>query len=103
MIKDGLLTLIFVLSVQNSQSDMALNKFKSELGDWTKYMPKVWHKYIKIYLYRFYLEDKIRLSGDNVRNILLQIVERSKSVLLYGNTIRFDAKWFMMCPMEEFD
>ena len=98
MLKDWKLSFIFIIFIQKSQPDMVLNKFKSELGDWTKNMPKIWHNYIKMYLYRLYMWDKEQLPGDNVRNVLLQMVHTSRYLLLYGNKIRLTVNWFIFCP-----
>ena len=97
MSKDWMFTFIFILSIQNSQSDLGLIKFKTELGNWTKDMPKVWHNYIKMYLYRIYTENKTQLAEDNVRNILSKLQNTTESLLIFSNQIRLNLQWFSMC------
>ena len=49
---------------------------------------------LRCYLYRIFIESKEQLPGDDVRNVLLQMVHTSRYLLLYGNKIRLNVTWF---------
>ena len=77
-------TLIFLMAVKYSKSDIMLNQFQSELGDWREKMPKIWHEYIRMYFYNF-LQNKIHFLQGKVRHIIIQMMRHSKSLLLLSN------------------
>ena len=97
MSKDWMFTFIFIILIPKSQSDLGLNKFKTDLGDWKKDMPKVWHNYIKMYLYRMYIINKIQLPGDNAKSILSKLQNTSESLLIFSKQIRINMQTFFMC------
>ena len=78
MPRHKLLVLIFLMALKCVKSDITLNKFKSELGDWSKSMPKVWFSYIRMHLFK-YLEKYMKKS-QCVNSILWDryIVTRTK-------------------------
>ena len=65
----------------NGYSDIMLNHFKTELGDWTKNMTKAWHGYIRMCVFQ-YFKNKTHFYEQYGRNFLFHIVEKSKSLLL---------------------
>ena len=76
-----LLVLLFLIQLKCIKSDILLNKFKSELGDWNKNMPKLWFSYIRKHLYK-QLNKYIINYRKYVNNIMCYLLSRTKLLLV---------------------
>ena len=76
----------------NGYSDIMLNHFKTELGDWRKNMTKAWHGYIRMCVFQ-YFKNKTDFYKHYGRNFLFHIVEKSKSLLLVSKRRNVNEKW----------
>ena len=77
-------TFALLLVAKNGSSDVMLNQFKTELGDWREKITKAWHGYIRLYFFQ-YFKKITHLYHNYDRNFLFHIVYNSKSFLLINN------------------
>ena len=78
------LTLILLMTTNNSKLDLILKHFTNELKDWRKDAPKTWYAYIRMYLYMYY-KKRMKVDKDNMQNVLSDILCNSKSLLFTSN------------------
>ena len=79
------LTLIFLMTTNNSKLDLILKHFTNELKDWRKDTPKTWYAYIRMHLHMYY---KKRMKNDkDMHNVLSDILCNSKSLLLNSKKV----------------
>ena len=75
--------LIFLMALKGVKLDITLNKFKSELGNWSESIPKIWLSYIRMHLFK-HLERYIEIC-QSVNNIVWHILSGTKLLLVMNN------------------
>ena len=100
-----LLALIFLMSFKCVKSDKIFSMFKSEIGDWNKGTPKVWMSYIRIHLFKhikkyFQTCQHVNKSCQHVNNVVLQILTRTKLLLLKNKRTTVINKCIFTCILE---
>ena len=81
MPKGVVFCIVVLMLILNGYSDVMLNHFKTELGDWRKNLTKAWHGYIRMCLFQYY-KNKTHFYKHYGRNFLFHIVKKLKSLLL---------------------
>ena len=54
-------TVLLIMCTDHCGSDMALNYFKSNLQGIFKKTPKIWHNYIRIFIYRYLKNGQVEI------------------------------------------
>ena len=83
MLRRILMGLIFLMALKGVKLDIILNKFKSELGNWSESIPKIWLSYIRMHLFK-HLERYVEIC-QSVNNIVWHILSRTKLLLVMNN------------------
>ena len=92
MCKGVVFCIAVLMFILNGDSDIMLNHFKTELGDWRRNMTKAWHGYIRMCLFQYY-KNKTHFYKHYGRNFLFHLVEKSKSLLLVNKRRKVHEKW----------
>ena len=90
-----LLAVMFLISAKCVKSDILLSTFKSELKDWAESLPKVWMSYIRMHLFK-YIKKNTAVS-QCAKNIVWQILNRAKSLLLINKQTTVNNKCISKC------
>ena len=90
-----LLAVMFLMSAKCVKSDILLSTFKSELKDWGESLPKVWMSYIRMYLFKYI--KKYTTVCQHINNIVWQILNRAKSLLLINKQTTVNNKCISKC------
>ena len=93
MHKGLVFSIAMLMFVLNGYSDIMLNHFKTELGDWRQNMTKAWHGYIRMCLFQ-YFRNKTHFYKHYGRNFIFHIVKKLKSLLLVSKRRKVNIKWF---------
>ena len=80
------LTLIFLMTTNNSKPDLILKHFTNELKGWRKDAPKTWYAYIRMHLYMYY-KKRLEVDKDNMQNVLSDMLCNSKSLLFTSKKV----------------
>ena len=122
------LVFIFLMPIKHIKLNIVFNQFKTELGNYRENMPKVWHKYIRMHVYK-YLMNGIYFHRDsqwkiqyfsarrvpvqnvqrvvhvfaNFKTVLMQMLCNLKSLLFLINKRILDLKWIKMYDFQPDD
>ena len=97
MVKLLFLALVFSSFLKHSKFDMMFYHLKMKHRYWNKDMVKVWHGYIRIYLFHYLnkqVVNKIFSHGYYGRIILNKITSASNSLMIVNMKRMVSMKWF---------
>ena len=101
MSRHRLLGLICLMSLKCVKFDILLNNFRSELGNWSQNMPKVWLSFIKMHLFKQLDKYEIMYQyGNNtasMNNMLWKIFSGTKFFLFLNSNATLTYK----CTLSE--